>query len=329
MLSLTLSGCYYTQLARGQMELLKARRPIAEVLRDPATPPDVVAALELVAATREYAQEIGLEVEGQYESYAAWPGERMLTTIVRTRPGELVAYPFWFPLIGDAPYKGYFKEEDAKRAAEKLRSDGFDVCVSPVRAYSTLGWFDDPLTEPMLRLPPGQLTEVILHELVHTTVFAPGEPDFNEGLATFVGQEAAVRFRERRDEGERARLEVTESRMMSYVMANFRRGITRLYAEQPAGSDRDLQRRKFEGDLLEIITTLDLETVDTERYAEQVRLNDACLVLGGTYEADIPRYEARLADLGGDLEALLTAARAAADAADPRAALFAADAENP
>lgn len=322
LLSLSTTGCYYTHLARGQFALLWSRRSSEDVLRDPDTPPEVADALRHVATVLDFARELGLRVDGQYESYAAWPGDRILTTVVRVRKDELDAYPFWFPLIGAAPYKGFFDRDRAEREARTLREAGYEVCVSPVRAYSTLGWFDDPLTQPMLKLSQGRLTEVILHELVHATVFAPGDATFNEGLATFFGQEAAIRFRVRTGDGERARREVREARTLSQLLANFRTEVRELYEGAPAGALRTERRSALEAALRGEIAALQDTLLDTKRYAREVDLNNACLALAGTYEEDVPRYASLLERLEGDLGALLEIARAAAEKPEPRSHLF-------
>jgi predicted aminopeptidase len=225
-------------------------------------------------------------------------------------------------LIGAAPYKGFFDRDRADEEARELREAGYEVCLSPVRAYSTLGWFDDPLTEPMLRLPLGRLTEVILHELVHATVFTPGDADFNEGLATFVGQEAAVRYREAAGDGARARSEVRDGRALSRLLADFRAELRGLYEDVPPGASRTERRAALEAELRATIAALENPVLDTKRYAREVDLSNACLALAGTYEEDIPRYATLLETLGGDLGALLQAANAAAEKPDPRAHLF-------
>ena len=110
---LGISGCYLTHVASGQLRLLRARQPIEAVLADPATPPDLRHQLELVERTREFAADLGLEVDRQYTSYAAWPGDRIVTSLVATRPGEVEPAGFWFPILGRLPYKGYFDPEKA------------------------------------------------------------------------------------------------------------------------------------------------------------------------------------------------------------------------
>jgi predicted aminopeptidase len=167
------SGCYLGHVANGQVRLLWARTPVEEVANDSSTPPALLEQLARVAEVRRFAAELGLDVGDQYTSYAAWPGDALVTTVVATRPGEVEPLTSWFPIVGSVPYRGYFDVERAAAYADGLRADGLDVCVLPVRAYSTLGWFDDPLTGPMLRQEPPVLVETVLHDLLHVSVFVP------------------------------------------------------------------------------------------------------------------------------------------------------------
>ncbi len=323
---LALPGCYYAQLASGQARLLLARRPIDAALADAALDPALRESLERVREVRAFAPGLGLRLAGQYTSYAEWPGDRVITSVVATRPGEIEAAGFRFPIVGKVPYKGFFDAARADAEAEALRARGFDVCVVPVPAYSTLGWFDDPVTTPLLRLAPGKLVETLLHELVHASVFAGSAARFNEGVATFVGQEAALRFFAARDGGDgplaaRERERVAEGRAVMDVLGRLRAAIAALYA-RPPGPARDAARDALSRDARLELAALPLRQSDPARLARHAELGDACLALVGTYHADLPAYAARLAALGGDLAAFLGEAARAAEAPDPLAALL-------
>jgi len=316
-----LPGCYVAHLAGGQMRLLLAARPIPEVIGDPASGPELRDTLALVAPTRDFARGLGLRVGDQYTSYAAWPGDRVVTSVVATRPGEVEAARFWFPLVGSVPYRGYFDPARAEAEAARLRARGLDTCLVPVPAYSTLGWFDDPVTGPMLRGGPGDLVEMLIHELVHATVYVPSDADFDEGVATFIGQEGALRFFAGDPEAEaRERARIADQRAVAGVVAELRARVAALYAEPDTGS-RQERRGALDGEARAALAALPLATPAAARWAAAVPLNDACLALAGTYERDLDAYGARLAALGGDLHAFVAAVRAAADAPEPRAAL--------
>jgi predicted aminopeptidase len=321
----TLPGCYYAHLAEGQLRLLRAEQPIEQVLRDADLDPMLRESLALVPDVLRFAESIGLRVGGQYRDYAAWPGDRVVTALVATEPRRIEPWLFWFPLIGDAPYKGFFDLERAERAAAALRDRGLATCLVPVPAYSTLGWLDDPVTEPMLRAGIGRFVETLLHELVHATVFVAGEADWNESVANFIGQEAVVRFFEARgdaDAAARERARVSDERAVAAEVARLREQVTALY-EAPADAEPEASRAQLEARARSAIAALPLATRDAAALAEALRLSDPCLALEGTYERDIPLWAERLRALDGDLPRFVAAVRAAAESDDPRAALAA------
>jgi predicted aminopeptidase len=177
----------------------------------------------------------------------------------------------------------------------------------------------------MLRQPEGGLVEVVLHELVHATVFAPGQARFNEGLATIVGKEARVRFYAR-EGGEAAadeqRALLADSGAIRDELLATRRAIEALYADAEPGDARDAARAGIAEETRRRIAALPLTSRDAAEAAERVRLNDACLALTGTYGSDLARYRALLDSLGGDLNALLARAEAVKDEEDPVSALL-------
>lgn len=296
------------------------------MLADPETAGELATRLAHVQEVVAFAADLGLSVDGQYTSYVESPGDRVVTTVVATLPGQITPSDFWFPLIGHAPYKGFFDPERAAREAESLRDEGYDTCMLPVIAYSTLGWFEDPLTGPMVRQSLPRLAETVLHELVHATVFVASQPDFNEGLATFIGQEAAVRFSARHGPGEDTgageRTRVGEDRQVAAVLERFRAAITELYEATTSETDHTEARAALESATRAELGSLPLTTRDPARLAEVILLNDACQALAGTYQADLARWNAALEATGGDLPTLVERVREAADEPDPRAALL-------
>lgn len=315
-------------MAGGQARLLWSGRPLADVVADPETPPSLREQLELVVAARRFADELGLRVGDQYTRYVAWPGDRLVTAVVATQPGSVDPRAFWFPIVGHVPYKGFFDEGRAREEAQELREEGLDTCLVPVPAYSTLGWMADPVTTPLLQLPPGRLVETVLHELVHATVFVKDAAEFNEGIATFVGQEGAVLFFAEREgpaspraRAERARIE--DDRAVARALGALRQRVAELYASEPTGPAREAARARLEAEARTALAALPLQTRDARSLARRVRLNDACLALSATYQGELEAYELRLAALGHDLRAFIAAARVAADTPDPRSVLLA------
>jgi len=307
------------------MRLLRQRQPIAEILADPSTTPGLRERLTVVEQVRAFAVDLGLDVGGQYTSYVDWPGDRIVTTVVATRPGEVDPTGWYFPVVGRVPYKGFFDSERARAEVEHLRAGGFDVCEYAVPAYSTLGWFDDPVTGPMLRGAEGPTVETILHEFVHATVFVRSDADFNEGVASFVGEEASVLFyaeTERPDAARRERRRVEDGRLVQAERLRLRKQVAELYAATPPGPECEATRADLERAARRAIAALPLSSDATAAAAAALPLNDACLALSGTYAADVDAYAARLRTLRGDLRAFVALLRAAASAPDPRAALL-------
>jgi predicted aminopeptidase len=325
-ISAGLSGCYYTHLAMGQNRLLRARQPIEAVLADPATSPEIRERLLLVLQVREFAIELGLDVGEQYTSFVEWPGDRVVSAVVATQPGTVTPAGFHFLLLGRLPYKGFFDRERAEKEAEALRADGLNVCEFGVSAYSTLGWMDDPITEPMLRQEPGQLAEEILHELVHATVYLKDHANFNESIASFIGEEGSVLFFENNLQPERAhrrRLKIEDVRRVDAELLRFRDEVSALYASQDSGTSRDEIRRDLEERARKRIRNLPLGTLDPNQLAAVLRMNDACLALTGTYASELERYAALFSRLDGDLGALIARLKGVKDSKDPLEALLA------
>lgn len=319
------TGCYYGHLAVGQMKLLLARQSVEQLLADPETDEELRSKLQLVQRARDFAVELGLEVQGQYTSYVPWPHDRIVTSVIATEPGTIEASNFRFPIVGAVPYKGFFDRERAEHEAARLRALGMDVCLGAINAYSTLGWFDDPLTTPMLDTTPERLVETVIHELVHANVFVKSQPDFNEGVANFIGEEAVVRFQFQDasldEPGSRAR--VSDDRLIAKTLMSLRDDIARLYAVEMPESERRLRRDELEVAGRSTLADLPLTSRDATQLAEHARINDACLAIQGTYVSDTPRHLAVLAQLDGDLVRFIARLRQAANADDPRATFFA------
>lgn len=309
-------------MATGQLRLLHASTPIPRAMADPRTTDDERERLGLVLEARDYAQALGLRVGQQYTSYAPWPGDRLVTAVVAARPGTLEPVPFWFPVVGSVPYKSYFTIEAAEAEASRLRRQGLDVCLSAVPAYSTLGWLADPVSGPMLREPRTDLVATVIHEIVHSNLYVSGDADFNEALASFIGEEAALAFFGDRGEAHAARLRIDDERAIRAEISALRAGIDALYAGTPAGAERDARRAALDAAARARVAALPLATIDAGDVAARLRTNDACLALEGTYTRDLPRFAQALERRGGDLRALIADARAAATTSDPRSALL-------
>lgn len=193
------SAAYAFKSARGHFRLLCSRRPIEKILADPGADPDLKRKLALAVAARAYGFEsLGLKRSRDYSTYAPVGAEALTWTVSASERLRLKIYEWSFPFIGRFPYKGFFDKADADKEAAALTARGFDAYVGAVAAYNTPLWISDPLPQTLLRYSTGSLCALILHELAHGTVFYKNRMEFNEALATFVGEQGALEFLEKR-----------------------------------------------------------------------------------------------------------------------------------
>jgi len=191
-------GCSPTYVLRSGWEearILLARQSIEALLERPELDPDTRAKLELVLAVRRFAaDDLGLDVGEAYASFSIVPPGALLEVVSAAERTRLVPYTWWFPIVGDVDYKGFFELPDAEAEARRLQDEGYDTYVRPSVAFSTLGWFDDPVLSSWLRSDPVRIAELLIHELLHRTWYVSGETAFNESLASFVGHVGAIEF---------------------------------------------------------------------------------------------------------------------------------------
>lgn len=193
-----LSGCspfYVFRAAYEEGKILWRRQPIEELLQDSDLAPEHREKLKLVLAVREYARDtLKFRVKGSYATFSYVDRSALSYVLMVAPKTALYPYTWWFLFVGRVPYKGFFSEGEAKAEAERFEAEGYDAYIRTTPAFSTLGWFDDPLLAHLLEYDNVSLAEIIFHELFHNTLFLKGGLDFNESLANFVGSRAAILF---------------------------------------------------------------------------------------------------------------------------------------
>ncbi len=179
----------------GQCHIIIASRPVDVVLHDPMIPDSIKAKLRYIQAIEKFGvQTLGLKPTSNYQTYYDQQGKPVLWVVTASEPYRLVPYTWYFPFLGAVSYKGFFEPERAKALAEDLGTEGWDVYPYDVEAWSTLGWFSDPILSGMLDRDEGRLAELVLHELTHATVYISGQVDVNENLASFIGEQGALAY---------------------------------------------------------------------------------------------------------------------------------------
>jgi predicted aminopeptidase len=188
---------YGLQQLQGQLSIVWNTRTISEVLKDTTTTDSIKVKLKLIEDIKRYAVDsLGLKESDIYSTFYDQKGKPSLWVLTATEPFKMKAYEWWFPFLGTTNYKGYFEKEIGLEAEEEIRKKGFDTDLGIVGAWSTLGFFSDPVLSNMLRRNEGKLAELIIHELTHGTLYIKGNVDFNENLATFIGEKGARQFLE-------------------------------------------------------------------------------------------------------------------------------------
>ena len=323
--ALVLGGCSPTYVIRAGYEeakILWRREPIATVLARPDLEPEVRRKLELVLAARRYAESIGNKVGGSFTSLSYVDGPTMLYVLTATPQTSLEPHTWWFPIVGTVPYKGFFDRARAEAEAKTLVERGLDTSIRGAAAFSTLGWFDDPLLRHQLGADDVALVNLVLHETYHNTFYARGAhaTAFNESLATFVGHCAAIDFFAARADGaERvttAREAWEDERVFATFVQTLGTQLRELYASKDAATALAGRADVFK-EAQDAFPSLPFHGKRFERF-DDVQLNNAVLLQSLLYTTDLDVFESIAARLGGVRPALdMIEAAARAEPKDP------------
>ncbi len=186
---------YGLQQGYGQLPIIWNAKPVETYLKNPSFPDSLKRRLELINDIRRYAiDSLGLKDTENYKTLYDQKGEEVMWVVLASEPFELKPKEWEFPILGAVPYKGFFKKERAEKLKEELEKEGWDVIIRNPGGWSTLGWFTDLILSKMLMRSEGDLANLIIHEMSHATIFVKDSVEFNENLATFIGDRGAERF---------------------------------------------------------------------------------------------------------------------------------------
>ena len=293
------------QAARGQLEIMRNREPIAEIVATDETPEELAHRLRLVEKAREFSiSELGLPDNDSYRSYADIDRDYVVWNVFAAPEFSLEPKTWCFPVAGCVGYRGYFSEDSARRKAGELESQGFDVAVGGVPAYSTLGKFADPVLNTMMHWEDADLIATIFHELAHQVLYVKGDSEFNESFATVVEQVGIERWLVSRGEQDAldAYLERRELREeLLQLVFDTRADLEHLYMLRLA--PQEMRRRKAVR-LEELGAALSDEVASSGRQAPawiDDGLNNARLASMALYHGRVPEFMTLLATCEDDL----------------------------
>jgi predicted aminopeptidase len=302
------TGRYLVHAAWAEGSILAHRKSIAAIIADSATPPDVVRRLRLVIAARAFATDsIGLEARQSFTTFSRLDRDTLVLVLSGAYRDRLAPYTWWFPIVGRVPYKGYFDFTTAREAARRLDAEGFDVYLRPSPAFSTLGWFNDPLLSTSLRADTLDLANTVIHELTHNTFYAPGEAVFNESFANFVGARGSAWFFRSRGApraGDEEDARWSDEKTMSRFWEGLYRTVDSAFRAHPSDSVARLSARdslyaKARRQLVEQLGP-ELRTIGP-RALERMRLDNAALLAHRLYATNLDLFDAVWAREGGGL----------------------------
>jgi len=316
-------GCqsvsYYAQAISGQCQILHRQRKIDAVLSDTNAPASLKDKLRLVLDIRAFAErELHLSANGHYRKYADLKRPFAVWNVYAAPELSVEPKSWWYPAVGRLDYRGYFSEAAAGKYGNRLAKDGFDVHVAGVAAYSTLGWFRDPVLNTFIDYAETDLAELLFHELAHQRLFVPGETDFNEAFATAVAEEGLRRWLHSRNDPsaeEKHRAEVQRAEEFVNLVVGTRARLEALFARAPtAGNPASLseaERESLRAGKRRILEQLradyaQLKTrwggrADYDRWFSQ-SLNNAQLNTIDTYYSLVPAFRALLKNCDGKLD---------------------------
>lgn len=309
--ALALAGCatseYYSQAVAGHLEIMRLAKPIPERIADPKTPPVLRDKLERVQTMRDFAsRELGLPDNGSYRSYADIGRPYVVWNVFVAPEFSVTARQSCFPVAGCVNYRGYYSQAEAERYGAEGRARGDDVYVGGVPAYSTLGWFDDPVLSTFIRYPDAELARLLFHELAHQVVYVKDDTVFNESFAVAVEREGVRRWLARHGTpADRAAYDTLQERKEAFValVLRYRARLEALYRESLPDAEKRAAKARIIADMKTDYAKLKASWGGYSGYDRFFAqdLGNAHFASIATYTQLVPAFEALLAREDNDL----------------------------
>jgi predicted aminopeptidase len=310
-LVLIVTGCsslgFYTQSVGGELAILWKRKPVTEILADDHADAKLRDKLERVLDARNFASaDLLLPDNGSFRTFVRLDRPYAVWNVVAAPALSVDPVTWCFPIAGCVSYRGYFSKEHAEKFAEKLRARGLDVTVEGVSAYSTLGWFRDPVLSSFIDWPAPDLASLIFHELAHQRLYVKNDTVFNESFASVIEREGLTRYlRQEGDEAALASWQVDHDRQDQFaaLVLGYRERLRDLYASSIDTQEKLRRKQQVFADLVSAYQDLKASWGGYAGYDRWFGrdLNNANLASVGAYDKWVPAFETMLQDAGGDL----------------------------
>lgn len=316
----TRTGRYLLRAGWEEARILAGRQPIAALVADPALDPATRDKLRLVLEARAFAVDsVGLVARESFTQFTQLERDTLVMLVSAVQRDRLRMHRWWFPVVGWVPYKGFFDLAHAREEASRLEARGLDTSLRPASAFSTLGWFNDPLLSTTLRADSIGLVDTVIHELLHNSYYASGQTIFNESFANFVGARGAEWFF--RTHGDTARAAAVARRwgderlhgaFWSWSYAQLDSAFAAHDGDDEASrlarlGARDTVYARMRRRLVEVVAPR-LGVGDTAALAT-ARFNNATILARRIYRTDLPLFDAVYAREGGDLRRTIARVR--------------------
>lgn len=307
---------YGARQGAGQMKIVWNARPVKEFLEDPQFPDSLKDRLRLIDVIRKYAiDSLGLKDTENYKTMYDQRGEEVMWVVTACEPFHLRPKMWDFPVVGSVPYKGFFSKEKAQAEARKLKEQGYDVSIRNPGGWSTLGWFTDPILSNMLDRGDGDLASLIIHEMVHATLWVPDSVEFNENLASFIADTASYDFLkfEYGDSSKEYRQYVYEDQDYRKLSAHVLRGANKLDSVYESMNEQlpiDDKKKIKEDFIRKIVTNMDtlhlkLNATPSKRYEKQLP-NNTYFMVYRQYQVRQPKFKEEFGNgFRGDLKSYI------------------------
>lgn len=312
-----LSACYYLQAAKGQMEVMRKREPVNEVIADPDTSPELASRLRLLNGARDFSiRELGLPDNKSYRTYAELERDYVVWNVFAAPEFSLTPKQWCFPVAGCVSYRGYFSQAKAIKESQRLAENGLDVAVGGVAAYSTLGKLADPILSTMMHWDDVRLVAVLFHELAHQVVYVKDDSAFNESFATAVEEFGVKRWLQSREQ-EALFSDYVAGRdyqqRLADIVAAARADLEEIYSSDTAdGVKREQKAQRLSALVEDVTSEAERSGLKSSGWIKD-GLNNAHLISTTLYEGWLPSFRALFRQCENDIKCFYAEARRLAE----------------